>query len=308
VQLNPPASGFLGAPVETDPDRIDAEVAILGVPYGWPYPKPGNAAGCADAPAAIRRRAQRLATFRGHWDFDLDGPMLPIDARPRIVDAGDVPTDAADGPGNSATITESVTSILDRGAVPVCIGGDDSVPIPILRAYAGRGSLTVLQVDAHLDFRDEVHGVREGYSSPMRRASEMDHVTRIVQVGLRGIGSAGPADVDDARRAGNLLVTAPEIRERGARWVLDKLPSDSSVFVSLDCDGLDPSVFPAVSAPAPGGLSYPEAFMLLGGIGPRLAGAVLTEYVPALDASNVSALIAVRLLVGLIAGLGEGSA
>jgi agmatinase len=308
VQLNPPASGFLGAPVETDPDRIDAEVALLGVPYGWPYPKPGNAAGCADAPAAIRRRAQRLAGFRGHWDFDLDAPMLPIDGRPRIVDAGDVPGDATDGPGNSATITESVRSILDRGAVPVCIGGDDSVPIPILRAYAGRGSLTVLQVDAHLDFRDEVHGVREGYSSPMRRASEMDHVTRVVQVGLRGIGSARPADVDDARRAGNLLVTAREIRDHGAGWVLDQLPSDASVFVSLDCDGLDPSVFPAVSAPAPGGLSYPEALMLLGGIGPRLAGAVLTEYVPALDESNVSALIAVRLLVGLIAGLGEGSA
>jgi agmatinase len=294
--------------VETDPDRIDAEVAILGVPYGWPYPKPGNAAGCADAPAAIRRRAERLAGFRGHWDFDLDAPMLPIDGRPRIVDAGDVPGNATDGPGNSASITESVRSILDRGAVPVCIGGDDSVPIPILRAYAGRGSLTVLQVDAHLDFRDEVHGVREGYSSPMRRASEMDHVTRVVQVGLRGIGSARPADVDDARRAGNLLVTAREIRDHGAGWVLDQLPSDASVFVSLDCDGLDPSVFPAVSAPAPGGLSYPEALTLLGGIGPRLAGAVLTEYVPALDESNVSALIAVRLLVGLIAGLGEGSA
>ena len=88
--------------------------------------------------------------------------------------------------GNSAATTAAVTAILERGAVPVCIGGDDSVPIPILRAYAGRGPLTVLQVDAHLDFRDEVHGVREGYSSPMRRASEMDHVTRIVQVGLRG--------------------------------------------------------------------------------------------------------------------------
>ena len=308
MELNAPAQGFLGAPVETDPGRIDADVAILGVPHGWPYPKPGSAAGCADGPSAIRRGARRLAGFRGHWDFDLDAPMLPLDGRPRIVDAGDVPGDPADGPGNSAATTAAVTAILERGAVPVCIGGDDSVPIPILRAYAGRGPITVLQVDAHLDFRDEVHGVREGYSSPMRRASEMDHVTRIVQVGLRGVGSARPSDVEDARRAGNLLITARELRERGIGWVLDQVPVDASVFLSFDCDGLDPSVFPAVSAHAPGGIGYPEASALLGGIGSRLVGAAITEYVPALDESGISALVAVRLLVGLIAGLGEASA
>ena len=308
MQLNPPAQGFLGARIETDPDRIDADVAILGVPHGWPYPKPGFAADCADAPAAIRRRAQRLAGYRGHWDFDLDGPMLALDGGPRIVDAGDVPGDPADGPGNSAAATAAVAAILERGAVPVCIGGDDSVPIPILRAYAGHGPLTVLQIDAHLDFRDEVHGVREGYSSPMRRASEMDHVTRIVQVGLRGVGSARPSDVEDSRRTGNLLITAREVRERGVGWVLDQLPADASVFLSFDCDGLDPSVFPAVSAHAPGGIGYPEASALLGGIGSRLAGAAITEYVPALDDAGISALVAVRLLVGLIAGLGEASA
>jgi agmatinase len=136
----------------------------------------------------------------------------------------------------------------------------------------------------------------------------MDHVTRIVQVGMRGVGSARPADVEDARSAGNLLVTAGEVRERGVGWVLDRLPADAAVFVSFDCDGLDPSVFPAVSAHAPGGLDYPEAFALLGGIGPRLAGAVITEYVPALDESGISALVAVRLLVGLIAGVGRASA
>ena len=308
MQLNAPASGFLGAPVETDLARIDADVAILGVPHGWPYPKPGSAAGCAEAPTAIRRRAQRFAGFRGHWDFDLEAPMLPVDGRPRVVDAGDVPGSPDDGPGNSATITAAVNAILDRGSVPVCIGGDDSIPIPILRAYAERGSLVVLQVDAHLDFRDEVHGVREGYSSPMRRASEMDHVTRIVQVGMRGVGSARPADVEDARAAGNFLVTAGEVRERGVGWVLDQLPADASVFVSFDCDGLNPTVFPAVSAHAPGGLDYPEAFALLGGIGSRLAGAVITEYVPALDESGISALVAVRLLVGLMSGLGRASA
>lgn len=298
MRTNPPDAGFLGAPVQPDLALIDAEVAILGVPYGWPYPRPGATAGCADAPAAVRRRSQRLARFVDHWDFDLDGPMR----LPALVDAGDVPGEPADGPGNAERTREAAAAILDRGAVPICIGGDDSVPIPILRAYEGRGPLTVLQVDAHLDFRDEVDGVREGYSSPMRRASEMGHVARIIQVGLRGVGSARAADVDDARAAGNLLITARELRERGVGWLLAQVPAEASVFVSFDCDALDPSVFPAVSAAAPGGLGYEESVGLLSGIGRRLAGAAFTEYVPALDVNGISALVVVRLAVDLTSG------
>ena len=296
MQTNSPETGFLGFPVETDPTRLGAEIAILGVPHGWPYPRPGAAAGCALAPAAVRRRAMRLARFRDHWDFDLDGPMRLRDC----VDAGDVPGDPDDGAGNSTLITEVVTAILERGVVPICIGGDDSVPIPILRAFEGRGPITVLQVDAHLDFRDAVQGVREGYSSPMRRASEMGHVERIVHVGLRGVGSARAIDVEESRAAGNLLITARQLRERGVGWVLEGLAAAGSVFVSFDCDGLDPSVFPAVSAPAPGGLSYVEAADLLAGIGPRLAGAAFTEYTPEADLNEISALTLGRLLLRLV--------
>ena len=302
MHTNPPQAGFLGVSVETDLSHLDADVAILGVPHGWQYPRPGATAGCADAPAAVRRRSQRMTRFVDHWDFDLDGPMR----LERVVDAGDVPGDPTDGPRNSQRTIEAVAAILARGAVPICIGGDDSVPIPILRAYEGRGPITVVQVDAHLDFRDEVDGVREGYSSPMRRASEMSHVDRIIQVGLRGVGSARAADVDDARAAGNLLVTARELRERGVPWLLERLPADASVFVSFDCDGLDPSVCQAVSAPAPGGISYGEAWDLLAGVGRRLAGVAFTEYVPALDNNHLSALVVTRLTSAVIAGLISG--
>ena len=298
MRMNKPESGFLGLPVELDVTRIDAEVAILGVPFGWPYPRPGATAGCSEAPSAVRRRSARLARFVDHWDFDAGGPMR---LRP-TVDAGDVPGDPADGPGNSALTTAAVKALLERKLVPICIGGDDSIPIPILRAYEGRAPLTILQVDAHLDFRDEVDGVREGYSSPMRRASEMDHVARIIQIGLRGVGSARASDVGDSRKAGNLLVTARQVRKRGVPWLLAQVPSDGSVFLSFDCDGLDPSVFPAVSGLAPGGLSYDEAWDLLSGIGPRLAGAVFTEFVPALDVNDVSALIMTRLISAALRG------
>jgi len=293
---------FLNLPA-ADPTSVTADIAILGVPHGFPYSNAGASAGCADAPAAIRRRSARLAPFVTHHDFDTGSAMLP---RPeRVVDCGDVAGDPSDGPGNVARAQATVRTLLERGAIPIVLGGDDSIPIPVLAAYANHGPLIVLQVDAHLDFRDEVHGVTHGYSSPMRRASEMSHVSRVVQVGLRGVGSARPSDVADARAAGGLLVTAREVRERGVASVLAELPEGSSVFISFDLDGLDPSLCPAVSAPAPGGLSWDEAGDLLSGTAARcrVVGAAFTELVPERDPTGYSALVAARLGIRLLSAL-----
>ena len=298
MSTDPPSVSFLGAPVETDLTRLDADVAILGIPHGWPYPRRGPAAGCAEAPAAVRRRSQRMARFVDHWDFDLDTPMR----LERVVDAGDVPGDPADGPANSRQTEAAVVAILERGVVPMCIGGDDFGTHPDPACL--RGSWTDHGPAGRCPSRLPRRGRRRprGLLSPMRRASEMTHVERIIQVGLRGVGSARAADVDDARAAGNLLVTARELHERGVGWLLEQLPADASVFVSFDCDGLDPSVMPAVSAPAPGGLGYREACDLLAGVGTRLAGAAFTEYVPALDNNHLSALVVTRLMSALLAG------
>ena len=298
---------FLGMP-RVDPSALqtgEATAAILGIPFGVPYPDPGLTAGCADAPAAIRARSQRLTRFAGNHDFDLDGPMLPSDAAFTLVDAGDVDGRADDGPGNLERAQAAVTALLSAGVAPLVLGGDDSIPIPVLRAFAAHGPVTVLQVDAHLDFRHEVEGVREGYSSPMRRAAELGHVEHIVQVGLRGVGSARTQDVTDALQAGNLLVTARELGERGVPWLVDQLPADASLFVAFDCDGLDPAVLPAVSGASPGGLSYDEAADLLGGVADRcrVVGAAFTELVPALDPSGLSSLVVVRLLMRLIGAM-----
>ena len=300
-------STFLGLPAVA-PEALrpgDAQVAILGVPHGVAYPDPGLTAGCAAAPAAIRQRSGRMAAFADHHDFDIDGPMLPPGGEMRLVDLGDVPGSPTDGPGNQRRTEAAVRRVLEAGAIPIVLGGDDSIPIPVLRAYDGHGPLWVVQVDAHLDFRHEVAGIREGYSSPMRRAAELGHVAGIVQVGLRGVGSARTTDVDEARAAGNVLVTARQLRERGVAWVLDQVPADASAFVAFDCDGLDPSVMPAVSGIAPGGLSYDEAGDLLGGLAARcpIAGASFTELVPARDVNDRSALVVVRLIMRLVAGI-----
>ena len=178
-------------------------------------------------------------------------------ARVPVADAGDLPGSVDDGAGNSATTEAAVRQILGAGAVPLLLGGDDSVPIPFLRAYAEHGPITVVQIDAHLDFRDEVAGVRDGYSSAMRRASEMGHVERIVQVGLRGVGSARPSDVADARGHRNLLVTARQLDERGVPWLLEQLPGDASVVVARRPEP-GPRGGAAVSGTAPAGSPTPR--------------------------------------------------
>jgi agmatinase len=298
---------FLDLPRE-HVDRLEvgaARVAILGIPHGVAYPDPGLTVGCADAPNAIRRRSGRVAQFADHHDFDLDGPMIPPGAAFRVVDVGDVEGSAGDGAGNQQRAAAAIRSLLDAGAVPIVLGGDDSVPIPVLRAYAGWGPMWVVQADAHLDFRDQVDGVRDGYSSTMRRASELGHVEGIVQVGLRGVGSARESDVADARAAGNRLITARELRQRGPGWVVEQVPAGASVFIAFDCDALDPSIMPAVSGLSPGGLTYEAAADLLAGLASRcrIAGASFTELVPALDTSGAAALVVVRLAMRLIAGI-----
>lgn len=301
------AATFLGLPAIDTATLTpgSAEVVIVGVPYGVPYPDPGPTVGCADGPAAIRARSQRLARFVGNHDFDLGGPMVPADRRLRVVDGGDVPGTPHDGADNAARAESAVRAVLAAGAVPILLGGDDSVPVPALRAFDGHGPLTVVQVDAHLDFRDEVAGVRDGYSSAMRRASEMAHVQRIVQVGLRGVGSARAADVADARAAGNMLVTARELDERGVPWLLEQIPRDASVFLAFDLDGLDPSIAPGVSGASPGGLSYWHAAALVQGLagGTQVAGAAFTELVPELDRDGLSALVVVRLIMQLLGAM-----
>src|SRR5690348_12961233 len=190
-------TSFLGVPVCTELDALDAEIAILGIPFGAPYGTSDIVTASSAAPAAIRAQSNRLSVTLDHYDFDLGGPLL--DGRAvRIVDCGDVPGDPLDIAGNAARATNAVRAILARGAVPIVLGGDDAIPIPVFRAYEGHGPIAIVQIDAHIDWRHEVQGVTEGYSSTMRRASEMPWIGGMVQIGMRSLGSARPADVRDA--------------------------------------------------------------------------------------------------------------
>ena len=96
-------------------------------------------------------------------------------------------------------LTETMLSPPELRERPLVVGGDDSIPPMVVGAYRDFKRIHLLHIDAHIDFRDEVRGVRDGYSSPIRRIREMPWIDRIVQVGMRGPGSARPQDVADAR-------------------------------------------------------------------------------------------------------------
>jgi agmatinase len=215
-----------------------------------------------------------------------------------VVDCGDLGYDEADATANRKTIRDAVSTILARGSIPIVIGGDDSIPIPMLEAFAGRGSFAILQIDAHIDWRDTVDGERYGLSSTMRRASEMDHIDSIVQAGQRGLGSARPQDYDDAKAWGAKLISAHDIHRRGIDVVLQHLPDVSDVIICIDCDGLDPSIMPGVIGRAPGGLWYWQIVDLLAAVASRskIAGLNLVEFMPERDVDGIGALTAGRIV------------
>jgi agmatinase len=296
---------FLDLPLALDLDRLAADVAILGVPYGLPYSPQEAVNDQANAPTAVRQASYQLSDGPAHWDFDLGATLG--DLALRVVDCGDVTADLADPGLHYRNAEAAVAKILAAGALPICVGGDHGIPIPVLRGFAGQAPFHLIHIDAHLDWRDAVNGVREGYSSPIRRASEMPHVDRIWQIGLRGQGSARVEEVQAARAYGSELITAWELQEISMAAVLDRIPDGARYYLTIDADGLDPSAMPAVAAPAPGGVTLHQARQLIHGLARkgRVVGMDIVEITPARDVNEITAIAAGRLILNLIGAVAQ---
>ena len=310
----PPLTQFLGLPI-LDPAQNDLRVALLGISEASPY-IPGQSSHAAAAPAAIRAASELFRLQLAQYDFDLAATLLADPERPttgpalatpgQLTDLGDIPTNAGDPAGNRARITAKIRTLLEAGIAPLILGGDDSVPIPVLAAFENHAPLTILQIDAHLDWGDVVRGNPFGYGSTMRRASEMPWVRGMVQIGMRGLGSGTADQLDDARAWGSHIVPMPELRRHGLAAALDHLPEGGNLVVSIDCDGLDPSILPAVNMPTPGGLDMVDLTTLLIAAAARcrLIAATLVELAPDRDPTGLSATTAARIaltLMGLLA-------
>ena len=291
------APPFMGASPSKTPEGFAA--AIFGAPHGTPYPEIDNRIH-QGAPDAFRTALAEDSLWLDHWDFDLGATLLGHGLS--ICDLGNLKTKAKDGKGNRKLIEETTRNILDAGAVPIMFGGDDSVPIPFIAAYSNQPAIVILQIDAHIDWRDERHGERMGFSSTMRRASEHDHVWRIVQVGARGIGSAREAEVKDALSWGARLITSRDVHHHGVAQVLEHIPEDCDCLISFDCDAMDVAQMPAVSYPTPGGLNYTQIIDLIAGVAAkaRIAGFCMVEFMPKRDVAGTAAFTAARIAANVI--------
>jgi agmatinase len=179
------------------------------------------------------------------------------------------------------------------------------VPIPILRAFKDHGPLAVIQLDAHLDFVDERLGVREGNGNVMRRIAEMDHVSGLGQIGVRGPGSSDPSDFEDARRMGSFIIGPRELRRIGLEAVLDRLPSSPNYYVTIDCDAFDPALMPGNGSPSPGGLTYHEVVDFLRGVAARgnVVGFDFVEVAPIYDQTEVTQQTSARVILDFLGAI-----
>ena len=261
-RLNLPFTGipsFLRAPIVTDLQAIDADVAVLGVPSdeGTPW-KPG----ARFAPRSIREMSVRYVGYGaqqargGYFDIDEGRRFLDYETtHRRIVDCGDVDVIYPNPEKTFENVTAAVRAILDSGALPVVLGGDHAITYPVARAFTQ--PLSVVHFDAHLDFRPFVHGVGYANGMPIRLLAELPNVGQIIQVGIRSLRTSQD-DLEDAWARGNDVVTVEEYRRRGIDGVLEKLPRGGNTYVSIDIDVLDLPLVPGCSSSEVNGLTYDE--------------------------------------------------
>ncbi len=305
-RLNLPFVGiptFGKYPYVEDWDAIDADVAVLGAPFDF-----GTQfrAGARFGPRAIRE-ASTLFSFGhgGAYDHEDDITYLPAETT-RIVDLGDADIVHTDTVRSHANIAHGVGKILAAGALPVVLGGDHSVNIPCIDAFeadcARNGPIHIVQIDAHLDFVDERHGVRLGHGNPMRRAAEKDHVSGLTQIGIRNVSSTAKEGYDAARAMGSDILSVRQMRKLGADAVLDRIPRGVRYYLTIDIDGFDPSIAAGTGTPSHGGFYYYEVLDLLDGLirQGRVVGLDLVEVAPDYDRTGSTATLAAQLLMNLI--------
>lgn len=295
---------FLNFPMADDIEHIQADIAILGVPFGMPYSVEGLANDQSLAPDHIRNWSTltEVEMTLNHYDFDLGGTLL--DGKEiKVVDCGNVTSSLTDPYQHYENAERVARAVFASNATLITLGGDHGVPIPIMKALdVLEKDIVLVHIDAHLDWRDDINGEKNGYSSVIRRASELDHISSIHQIGLRGIGSAKTEEVNDAIAHGCSITTAYQLHDMGMENVLESIPDNATYYLTIDADGIDPTIMPAVLAQTPGGLNWIQLHKLIHGLTKkgRVIGMDLVEITPSCDVGNISMIHAERLICNFI--------
>lgn len=285
---------FMRLPSATDLNGLD--VAVLGVPMdigtSW-------RSGTRFGPKQIRAESAMIRPY------NMATGAAPFDSL-QVADIGDLAINTFSLSDSLRIIQESYSAILTHDLIPVAMGGDHSITLPILRAIAAKhGPVALVHIDAHADVNDEMFGERETHGTVFRRAYEdgLLIADKVYQVGIRGTGYAA-TDFSEARSWGFQQFPAHELWHRtlgplGAeiRRDIGKRP----VYVTYDIDSLDPSVAPGTGTPEIGGLTTPQALELIHELrGLNIVGCDLVEVSPPYDPSGNTGLTAANLLYEML--------
>ena len=280
-------------------DKINADVAVLGAPFDF-----GSQfrSGARMGPRSIRE-ASTLFSFghAGAYDHEDDIVYLPSDTT-RIVDIGDADIIHTDTVNSHANIEYGVKKILYANAIPVVLGGDHSINIPCINAFEKQEPIHIIQIDAHLDFVDERHGVRLGHGNPMRRASEKSYVSGMTQIGIRNVSSTSREGYIDAKEKGSSIFSVRQFRKIGIDEMLNNIPKNVRYYLTIDIDAFDPSIAAGTGTPSHGGFYYYEILELIDGLTKQgnIVGMDLVEVAPDYDITNSTSTLAAQLLMNVI--------
>ncbi len=284
---------FMRLPHITEPGEL--EVALIGVPFdgGTTY-RPGPRFG----PRHIREQSAIIRP----WN-----PVLKVNpfAKHRTADFGDLSVNPLSIEDTFGRIERGLGPLLDAGVRCVCVGGDHSISLPILRAVAKKhGAVSLIQFDAHNDLWDEYFGSKYSHGTPFRRAFEEGLLQddRVLQVGLRG-QVYGENDFDFARAHKVRVVTAEEFHQKGMATVQSHLRAfrRKPVYVTLDIDVVDPAFAPGTGTPQVGGLTSVQILELVRSLrGLNIVGCDLVEVSPPYDNGGITSLLAANLLFELL--------
>lgn len=287
-------ASMMRLPVATHAAGLDA--AFIGVPLDIGA---SNRAGARFGPRQIRAESSLIRPY------NMATGAAPFDAL-QVADLGDVPINTYSLEKSVGIITDFYREVLGHGCVPLTLGGDHTIALPILRAVAERhGPVALIHVDAHADVNDEMFGERIAHGTPFRRAVEegLLQTNKVWQIGLRGSGYAAD-DFDWPRRQGFTVIPAHEVWWQSLAPIMDKVRAvigDAPCYLSFDIDGIDPAYAGGTGTPEIGGLSVPQALEIIRGCrGLNLVGADLVEVSPPYDPSGNTALLGANLLYEML--------
>jgi len=279
------------------------DVAILGVPVdigtSW-------RSGTRFGPKQIRAESAMIRPY------NMATGAAPFDAM-QVADIGDLAINTFSLPDSIRIITESYAAILTQNIIPVALGGDHSITLPILRAVAARhGPVALVHVDAHADVNDQMFGVRETHGTFLRRAFEegLVQADKTYQVGLRGTGY-GQDDFAQAQGWGFQQFPAAELWGRSLDTLGREIRrdiGDRPTYITYDIDSLDPAFAPGTGTPEIGGLTTPQALQLVRALaGVQVVGCDLVEVSPPYDPSGNTALTGANLVYEMLCILPAGN-